>query len=120
MGAVQGSQASSQVSFLRQKGHEVVRTPPCYPEYQPIEKVWSLIKQHVAENNTFKLSDTERLIREGIDMVTPDHCAGFMRVCQRLCREEAERLGALEEMPQVIPLSSDSEEERSSEESSEE
>jgi len=51
-------------------GHEVVRLPPYYCQYNPIELIWGQVKNHVATNNkTFKMVDIEKLTHEALDSV---------------------------------------------------
>lgn len=66
--------------LLAEHGHSTLRLPPYHPDLNPIEMIWSLIKNHVALNNvTFKLNDSIQLAREKIDSITPDE---WSRRCQ--------------------------------------
>lgn len=48
--------------LLAEHGHTVLRLPPYHPELNPIEKIWALVKNHVAAcNTTFKLDDVWKL-----------------------------------------------------------
>jgi transposase len=56
-----------------QMDHKVVRLPPYYCQYNPIELIWTQVKGRVAEkNSTFKIADVETLVHKEIDAVTPD------------------------------------------------
>ncbi|KAF0704727.1 DUF4371 domain-containing protein [Aphis craccivora] len=55
----------------------VLRLPPYHCELNAIEMAWSVVKNHVKNNNTiFKINDV-RLI-DGIKKVTPDMWANFV------------------------------------------
>jgi transposase len=54
-------------------GHPVIRLPPYHCQYNPIQLIWAKVKGKVTQlNNTFRLSDVERLMNEAIDRVTKD------------------------------------------------
>lgn len=56
-------------------GHRVLFTPPYWPQFQPIEMAWGIVKGHVAANRTADSYNTEgtlRLVEEGFEQVTPD------------------------------------------------
>ncbi|XP_050065840.1 uncharacterized protein LOC126554876 [Aphis gossypii] len=61
-----------QIAF--EKGHEVIRLLPYHCQYNAIELIWDQVKGQVAKkkNNTFKMVDIERLIREALDAVTKE------------------------------------------------
>ncbi|XP_068250360.1 uncharacterized protein [Palaemon carinicauda] len=54
-------------------GHKVVRLPPYHCQYNPIELIWSQVKQYVAKKNNFKMSDLKSLISEALQQVTPEN-----------------------------------------------
>lgn len=55
-------------------GHTVLRIPPNHYEFNPIELIWTLIKEKVdADNKTFNLHDVEILTKSAIDSVTSDN-----------------------------------------------
>lgn len=57
--------------LLREHGHEVVRLPPYHCDLNPIEYIWNLVKQRVADKN---IDQSERLIekltREAIQSIS--------------------------------------------------
>jgi transposase len=58
-------------------GHLVHRLPPYHCKYNPIVLIWAKVKGEVAQlNNTFRLSDVARLMKEAIDSVTKE--TGFL------------------------------------------
>ena len=57
-------------SYLQQHGHEVLRLPPYHCEFNPIELIWSDVKQYVARNNsTFKVADVKMLINNAFQQI---------------------------------------------------
>ncbi|CAF4875805.1 unnamed protein product [Pieris macdunnoughi] len=45
-----------------ERGHEVIRLPPYYSQYNPIELIWAQVKGEVAaKNDTFNIADVEIL-----------------------------------------------------------
>lgn len=70
-------------------GHTVVRLPPYFCQYNPIELVWSQVKGYVAQrNNTFKMSDVERLTHEAIDSISVTAWADCVRHAEKLQEED--------------------------------
>ncbi|KAE9522521.1 hypothetical protein AGLY_017086 [Aphis glycines] len=57
----------------------VLRLPPYHCELNAIEMAWSVVKNHVKNNNTtFKINDVRQLLIDGIKKVTPDMWANFV------------------------------------------
>ncbi|KAL4153157.1 hypothetical protein QTP88_000990 [Uroleucon formosanum] len=53
--------------------------PPYHSELNPIELAWSVVKNHVKQNNTtFKLNDVKILLNEGVQKVTSEMWANFV------------------------------------------
>jgi hypothetical protein len=47
-------------------GHQILYTPPYWPEFQPIEEIWGLIKNFVANNREdFSMNEADRLLTVG-------------------------------------------------------
>jgi transposase len=54
--------------IANEMGHLVIRLPPYHCQYNAIELIWANVKGEDAPlNNTFRLSDVERLMNEAID-----------------------------------------------------
>lgn len=49
-------------------GHEVIRLPHYHFKYNPIEVIWAQVMGKY--NNTFKMTDTERLTHKALDAIT--------------------------------------------------
>jgi len=57
----------------------VLRLPPYHCELNPIELAWATVKNHVKYNNTtFKLNDVQKLLVDGVNLVTPNMWANFV------------------------------------------
>lgn len=57
----------------------VLRLPPYHCELNPIELAWSVMKNHVKQNNTsFKLNDVRILLNERVKKVTSEMWANFV------------------------------------------
>lgn len=66
--------------FLQHEGHDVLRLPPYYCVFNPIEMVWHQVKMAIRKKNVNpKAIDAMNIIREGIDAVTPAQWANYVR-----------------------------------------
>lgn len=72
--------------YLKNLGHEVLRLPPYYCIFNPIEMVWSQVKRALWKGNVNpKESDSIDLIRETINRVTPHNWDNY---CKSVKKEE--------------------------------
>lgn len=56
--------------LIRSKGFEILRLPPYHPELNPIEKIWGILKNYVANKNVEQnLSSIMALINERLEMI---------------------------------------------------
>lgn len=56
-----------------EKGHSVLRLPPYHPDLNPIELIWTSLKQFVAQRNVnFSNQDTERFCDEFFETFSDD------------------------------------------------
>ena len=60
--------------IARSSGHRVLRTPPYHPELQPIETCWAVVKNHVARNSDFTMSNLFDQLESGFEKVTAKTC----------------------------------------------
>ncbi|KAJ8953023.1 hypothetical protein NQ318_015385 [Aromia moschata] len=60
--------------LAKDHGHTVLRLPPYYCIFNPIELIWSQLKRAVRRNNTFPKFDKKviDLIRTEVDKITPE------------------------------------------------
>jgi len=65
--------------IARKYGHEIIRTPPYHPELQPIEICWGVVKNHIARNCDFTLSNLKAQLEEGFTMVKPSTCTKIIK-----------------------------------------
>jgi hypothetical protein len=60
-------------SLLARYGHVALRLPPYHPEQNPIEKMWTMVKNWVAMKNvTFQLQDVRKLAEEKFSSISKD------------------------------------------------
>lgn len=65
--------------IARDNNKIVLRIPPYHSELNPIELAWSAVKNYISMNNTtYKLTDAQSLLREGIEQVTPNMWSNFV------------------------------------------
>lgn len=98
-------------ALAKAAGHDVVRIPPYHCELNPIELVWSQVKGYVAANNTtFTLAGVEKLVHEGVTLVSADNwkrdCAHVECVEKEFWERDSEVESSIESI--VISLGSDS------------
>jgi hypothetical protein len=64
------------------QGHRVLRLPPYHPELNPIEKIWTLVKNWVAARNvSFKAKEVEKLTKERFEAVTVED---WSKICEHV------------------------------------
>lgn len=60
--------------LARKHGHYILRLPPYHCELNAVELIWAQIKNEVAKaNNTFKMSDIEKLLQTAIENVSQEN-----------------------------------------------
>ena len=83
------------------KSEKIVEQPRCskptisqristtlyHPELNPIELAWSVVKGYVAKHKSFTLMEVEKLVPEGISMVTPTLWEKFCRHTEKVEEE---------------------------------
>lgn len=60
-------------------GHKILRTPPYHPELQPIEICWGIVKNKIARNCDFTMSNLLKQLDEAFNSVTADTCIGIIK-----------------------------------------
>lgn len=65
--------------IAKQQDHEILRTPPYHPELQPIETCWGVVKNEVARNCDFTMSNLMAQIESAFKKVTAKTCTGLMK-----------------------------------------
>lgn len=57
--------------LAKKYGHEIIRLPPYHPDLNPIELIWSQVKNKVATNNKdFKIKSVQKLFEETLPTIT--------------------------------------------------
>lgn len=62
--------------IAKKAGKSILRLPPYHCELNPIELVWSMVKQHV-NNTTFETADMQ-LLHQTLDRVKPEDWQNFI------------------------------------------
>ena len=65
--------------IAKKHSHEIMRTPPYHPELQPIEMCWGVVKNHIARNCDFTLSNLSSQLEEGFTMVKSSTCIKIIK-----------------------------------------
>ena len=73
--------------IAKKQGHEILRTPPYHPELQPIELCWGIVKNHIARNCDFTLSNLKIQLEEGFNKVDNLACK---KVIKKIKKKEDE------------------------------
>ncbi|KAJ3646178.1 hypothetical protein Zmor_006343 [Zophobas morio] len=74
--------------ILEEHGHTVLRLPPYHPELNPIEKIWALVKNYVAQRNvTFKMSEVKTLAENKFKEITANE---WWPICEHVKKVEKE------------------------------
>lgn len=110
-------------AILAEHDHSALRLPPYHPDLNPIEMIWSTIKNYVAlKNTTFVLNDCINLVKESANLITKEEWSSR---CQHVRAVEDNYLinePAIDEMSDriVVNLGDDSSGSDSSEDDNEE
>jgi len=70
--------------IARHHGHEVIRTPPYHPELQPIETCWGVVKNHVARNCDFTMTNLIEQLGSGFDKVSAKTCSKIIAEVRKI------------------------------------
>lgn len=106
--------------IVRSHGHEVLRLPPYQCDLNPIEYIWNLMKQRVAENNvTQSEKEIEKLTRDALGSISADDWKREINHVDRLRQQywENDRLQDLYTNELVISVGADTDDSSSDAES---
>ena len=71
---------------VREHGHEVLRLPPYHPDLNPIELIWSQVKNLIASRNlTYRLADLVNIANISFDEIGPNR---WRSVCEHVQKVE--------------------------------
>ena len=62
-------------------GARLLYLPPYSPDFNPIENMWSKVKQHLRSAAARTFEALREAVWSALDRVTPGDCAGFFRHC---------------------------------------
>jgi transposase len=68
-------------ALIQEKGAIVRFLPPYSPDLNPIEHMWSKVKQYLRKVKARTAETLLTAIRDGLQMVTPDDARGWFRNC---------------------------------------
>ena len=75
-------------TLVKEHGHVLLRLPPYHPDLNPIEKIWSSVKRHVAKYNTsFKL-DAVKMLAEVEFENEEKYSALWKTMCEHVVHNE--------------------------------
>lgn len=93
--------------LMKEHGHEVLRLPPYHCDLNPIEYIWNLVKQRVADKNvTQSEREIENLTKKAIKSITVADWKKEINHIERLEKEywDKDRLQEIEEREFIISL----------------
>jgi hypothetical protein len=79
-----------------EKFHKIIWTIPYYPQLQPIELLWGVVKNHAGREYFFqrKVVDLIKDLKDGFDSVLPSSCEGMVKNAKTEMEELMKDLGA--------------------------
>ena len=60
--------------IVKEKGHQILRTPQYHPELQPIETCWGVVKNYCATKCDYTMQGLREHLEDGFKKVTPSTC----------------------------------------------
>lgn len=69
------------VAAIRKCGADVIFLPPYSPEYNPIEKVWSKLKEIVRRSTTDTREQFDHAVAEAMDQISESDLAAWYKHC---------------------------------------
>ena len=72
------------VDIAQARGHKIIWTPPYHPELQPIETIWAIVKNAIAELNITSMVDLKKALEhQFFECVTKEQLVGAWRKSQK-------------------------------------
>jgi transposase len=81
MDNLQSHKAAGVKEMIEAAGATVQYLPPYSPDLNPIENMWSKVKQHVRSAAARSFETLQTAVWSALDRVTHEDCAGFFRHC---------------------------------------
>jgi hypothetical protein len=70
--------------IANEQEHKVLITPPYHPELQPIETCWGIVKNQIARNCDFTMSNLLKQLDEAFGSVTAHTCTGIIKNVRKI------------------------------------
>ena len=81
MDNLQPHKASGVREMIESAGATLLYLPPYSPDFNPIENMWSKVKQHLRSAAARTFDALQEAVWSALDRETPGDCAGFFRHC---------------------------------------
>ena len=78
---LQPHKAAGVRGLIEGAGARLLYLPPYSPDYNPIENMWSKVKQHLRSVAARTSEALQEAVWSALDRVTPADCVGFYRHC---------------------------------------
>jgi transposase len=78
---LQAHKAAGVQQMIESAGAMLLYLPPYSPDYNPIENMWSKVKQHLRSIAARTYEALLKAIADALATVTPSDCRGFFRHC---------------------------------------
>jgi transposase len=78
---LQPHKAAGVCEMIEAVGAELVYLPPYSPDYNPIENMWSKVKQRLRSIAARTFAELQSAVGSALDGVTAEDCRGFFQHC---------------------------------------
>jgi transposase len=78
---LQPHQAAGIREMIEKTGAKLLYLPPYLPDFNPIENMWSKVKQHLRSAAARRFDDLQTAVWSPLDRVSHNDCIGFFRDC---------------------------------------
>lgn len=78
---LQPHKAAGVREMIESAGATLLYLPPYSPDYNPIENMWSKVKQHLRTAAARTFQSLQEAVTSALHSVTPSDCLGFFRNC---------------------------------------
>jgi len=67
--------------MIEAAGAKLLYLPPYSPDFNPIENMWSKVKQHLRSAAARTFDALQEAVTSALNTITPDDCIGYFRHC---------------------------------------
>jgi transposase len=67
--------------MIEAAGAKLLYLPPYSPDFNPIENMWSKVKQHLRSAAARTFDALQEAVTAALETITPSDCAGYFRHC---------------------------------------